>query len=75
MVAPRKFSSILRRTDADVEAGNGSAAKVEKKTAKFKPPHDDSIEKRTFSVEGMTCASCVAYIERNIGKLDGMFFW
>lgn len=49
-----------------------SAVKFEKKT-KFRPVNDDSIEKRTFSVEGMTCASCVAYIERNIGKLKGFY--
>lgn len=41
------------------------------KTAKFTTVNDDSIERRSFSVEGMTCASCVAYIERNIGKLKG----
>ncbi|VDD95667.1 unnamed protein product [Enterobius vermicularis] len=33
---------------------------------------EDSIKKCTISIEGMTCASCVAYIERNIGKVKGV---
>lgn len=32
----------------------------------------DTIEKCTIQIEGMTCASCVANIERNMKKVDGI---
>ena len=30
-------------------------------------------EKCYLKISGMTCASCVATIEKNIGKIEGMF--
>lgn len=33
---------------------------------------DDDLEKVTLKVTGMTCASCVASIETNISKVEGL---
>uniref|UniRef100_A0A915PLX4 P-type Cu(+) transporter n=1 Tax=Setaria digitata TaxID=48799 RepID=A0A915PLX4_9BILA len=63
-------SSVLSKKKDSVCELNEATVKFGRKTTKF--GQDDSVEKRTFSVEGMTCASCVAYIERNIGKLKGI---
>ncbi|KAF1760189.1 hypothetical protein GCK72_008435 [Caenorhabditis remanei] len=35
-----------------------------------KASSSEHLEKCTFAVEGMTCASCVQYIERNVAKVD-----
>jgi len=34
-------------------------------------PADDEVEKVSIKVVGMTCASCVANIEKNISKVEG----
>lgn len=43
-------------------------------TVKFKKTEmeDDDLEKCFLTVMGMTCASCVSTIERNLMKMEGM---
>ena len=36
------------------------------------PPADGRAERVDFAIEGMTCASCVARIERRLSKLEGV---
>lgn len=67
--------SIPGKNKDDPNGPEKFVIKLGEKFAKFKPSNDDSTEKRVFSVEGMTCASCVAYIERNIGKLEGFSYF
>lgn len=42
-------------------------------TVKFKKTmvEDDDLEKCFLTVTGMTCASCVSTIERNLMKMEG----
>ncbi len=51
-----------------------SLVTLKKKGAKYRaqPVDDDAVQRCSFSLEGMTCASCVAYIEKNVQKLEGM---
>ena len=30
------------------------------------------MKKETFDVQGMTCSSCVAHVEKEVKKLDGI---
>lgn len=41
-------------------------------TYKSRTKADDPIQRCSFSIEGMTCSSCVASIERNLEKVDGI---
>ncbi|KHN71086.1 Copper-transporting ATPase 1 [Toxocara canis] len=77
--ASSKPTSILRKSTAIKENGtqlimnlDAHSVRMGKRSAKFKHEVEDSFEKCALSIEGMTCASCVAYIERNISKLNGV---
>jgi Cu+-exporting ATPase len=41
-----------------------------KKGAKLKPPRED-VDKCFVRIQGMTCASCVAAIEKHVKRIDG----
>ena len=46
---------------------------VSKKSAKFKPSRED-VDKCFVRIQGMTCASCVAAIEKHVKRIDGNFY-
>ena len=33
---------------------------------------ETKVEKKTYSVEGMTCQGCVSLVESKLGKIDGV---
>jgi hypothetical protein len=57
--------TISRRTspEKDEDAGRDYHIQV--------APYDDELEKVHLKVTGMTCASCVANIERHLMKVEG----
>uniref|UniRef100_A0A915BU80 HMA domain-containing protein n=1 Tax=Parascaris univalens TaxID=6257 RepID=A0A915BU80_PARUN len=65
--------SMINKGDGDqlIMDVDSNSVRIGKRCAKFKQNVENSLERCTLAVEGMTCASCVAYIERNISKLNG----
>lgn len=60
---------------AEPSVSNGSLQIDSKKgTARYKPGtnEDEEYDKCFLKVTGMTCASCVAVIEKNLVKLEGI---
>uniref|UniRef100_A0A915BRU2 P-type Cu(+) transporter n=3 Tax=Parascaris univalens TaxID=6257 RepID=A0A915BRU2_PARUN len=66
--------SMINKGDGDqlIMDVDSNSVRIGKRCAKFKQNVENSLERCTLAVEGMTCASCVAYIERNISKLNGV---
>ena len=65
--------NLLELVTNGLTVGNKESVKLLPKTAKFKAKDGlEDVEKCVVAIQGMTCASCVSYIERNLMKLDGM---
>lgn len=67
-VKPNGGSKIPPDTEESVKMGKSSV--VYKRGAKA--DEDTEYEKCFLRVTGMTCASCVATIEKNLGKMEGI---
>ncbi|XP_025084861.1 copper-transporting ATPase 1-like isoform X3 [Pomacea canaliculata] len=70
-------ASLPNGTKLLLSTGSGfgkSASTVELSPAavRFNSEVEQEYEKCFFTVKGMTCASCVATIEKNIGKMEGV---
>lgn len=70
------FLCCVDGTKLLLSTGSGfgkSASTVELSPAavRFNSEVEQEYEKCFFTVKGMTCASCVATIEKNIGKMEG----
>uniref|UniRef100_A0A1I7V539 P-type Cu(+) transporter n=1 Tax=Caenorhabditis tropicalis TaxID=1561998 RepID=A0A1I7V539_9PELO len=67
---PRKSTNVCSPTKCDLTDGK---VELQLNGVKYsKANSSDHLEKCTFNVQGMTCASCVQYIERNVSKIDGV---
>ena len=67
--SPAKKSHIVNGK-ASPSGSNGRRVKFPAK--RVAADEDDELEKCFMKVTGMTCSSCVANIERNLMKMEGM---
>ena len=63
----KEQSCSLKRRKA-----NGAVDFNDAKISSYDPQTGKELEKVTLKVLGMTCASCVSSIERNISKVEGL---
>ena len=67
--SPAKKSYVVNGK-ASPSGSNGRRVKFPAK--RIAADEDDDLEKCFMKVTGMTCSSCVANIERNLMKMEGM---
>ncbi|CAB3401386.1 unnamed protein product [Caenorhabditis bovis] len=69
--APKK-PEIINITPTK-DRSNSDTVELQINGVRFKKgASSDHVEKCIIGVEGMTCASCVQYIERNVAKMEGI---
>ncbi|CAJ0941021.1 unnamed protein product, partial [Mesorhabditis belari] len=69
MKAPTKLPRLGSQNDL---AKTHDSVEIRLNNVRFEKAKPENFVKATFGVEGMTCASCVQYIERNMSKLEGV---
>lgn len=68
-----QISDSSRLCSTNCKCGDKQKGVLEPVDLELQRPVPDSAKKASFSVKGMTCASCVATIENCIRSVDGIF--